>query len=172
MARPPCDPVLNQAIDQINTPRQYDELTEDFGRRRAAAQRVTTASITAPQPEGSSSYDMNPPPTVSAPIPTGRQGTVPNNRLLIVELYPPPTHIPLLDQWEDQVSFQRLCDTAITETGQSCIDDQHVRFLGHRPVGHIYHFTGQAGGGHDPGRNNSSSDGENNNHHDNPQPPD
>jgi hypothetical protein len=126
MARPPCDPVLNQAIDQINVPRQYDKSTEDFGRQRAVAQRVTAASITTPQPEGSSSYDTNPPPTVSAPIPTGRQGTVPNDRLSIVELYPPPTHIPLLDQWEDQVSFQQLHDAAITETGQSRIDDQHV----------------------------------------------
>jgi hypothetical protein len=172
MARPPCDPVLNQAIDQINAPCQYDKSTEDFGRRRAVAQRVTATSITAPQPEGSSSYDTNPPPTVLAPIPTGRQGTVPNNRLSIVELYPPPTHIPLLDQWEDQVSFQQLCDVAITETGQSRIDDQCVRFLGHRPVGHIYHFTGQVGGGHDPGGNDSSSDGENNNHRNNPQLPD
>lgn len=132
MTRPFSDPVLTQAINQINAPHQYDELTEDFGRQRVAAQWVTDTSITVPQLEGSSSYKTNPMLTMVAPLSTGWQGRTLSNNVSIAELYLPLNCIPLLDQWEDHISFQWLCDAAIAKTGHSCINDQCLHFVGHR----------------------------------------
>jgi hypothetical protein len=140
----------------------------------AAVQRANEASTTPAPPEGSSSYDTN--PTVVARRPSGGEGRTLSKNVSIAELYPSPNQIPLLDCWEDCVSFQCLCDAALAETGYSRIEDQGVWFVGHRPVGHVYHFTSAAGRGHDPGGSNSSSnddadDHRNNNNNPDPRPP-
>jgi hypothetical protein len=44
----------------------------------------------------------------------------------INRIYPPPRNVPLLDEWNDCVSFQRLREDDIRQRGRSCIEDQHV----------------------------------------------
>ena len=165
------DPVVSFAIDQMNAPRRQGESLEDFNRRMAAVQRTNEANTTAAPPEGSSSYETN--PTAAARPPQGGENRTLSENVSIAELYPPPNRIPLLDRWEDRVAFQRLRDAALAETGYSRIEDQGVRFSGHHPVGHIYHFAGTAGGGHDPGGGDGSSNGDGDNYHNNnnPRPP-
>jgi hypothetical protein len=149
------DLVVSFTMDQMNTSHQQGESLDDFNRQMAAIQQANEASTTSASPEGLLSYEMN--PTAAAQCPPGGEGRTLSENVLITELYPSPNQIPLLDHWEDHVGFQHLYDAALAETGYSRIEDQRVQFVGHRPVGHIYHFTSSAGRGHDSGDSNGSS---------------
>jgi hypothetical protein len=81
----------------------------------------------------------------------------------INRIYPPPRNVPLLDEWNDHVSFQRLREDDIRRRGRSRIEDQRVRFKGHEAVGHQHpHFMAVAGGAPDPGDLDDDDDDDDN----------
>src|SRR6202789_1435795 len=143
------DPALDLAISQMDRPRQLDETSQEFDRRRAAVRRIHDTSGEVPNPEGSLSY-ITEPTTAARPVGVGRAATLAEN-VSIVDMYPSPNRIPLLDAWEDRVNFQRVRNAELEQTGNTRIDDQGVHFRGHRPIGHRHsYFVGHAGDEPDP----------------------
>ena len=64
-----------------------------------------------------------------------------------------------MDEWKDRVSYQRLREDDLRQSGESRIDDQGVRFVGHQPVGHEqHHFTAMANDEPDPGGSGEEDD--------------
>jgi hypothetical protein len=134
----PPDATIDYAMDQMGAPRHPDESSEMYARCQAAVQYIReTPSWGDAATEASESISQ------------------------IMSIYPPPQQIPLLDEWKDHVSYQRLREDDLCQSGESQIDDQGVRFVGHQPVGHEqHHFTVMANDEPDPrGSDDKDDDG-------------
>jgi hypothetical protein len=144
-----ADPIIDSAMEQVAAPRQQDESSEAYERRNAAAQRIRKMMDAQYQDEA-----------MTECITQEEAETIHE----INRIYPPPRNVPLLDEWNDRVSFQWLREDDIRRRGRSRIEDQRVQFRGHEAVGHQHpHFTAVAGGAPDPGDPDDDDDDDNGN---------
>jgi hypothetical protein len=136
----PPDATINYAMDQMRALRQPDESSETYARCQATVQCICKILSRGDAVTKASE-------TISQ----------------ITSIYPPPQCIPLLNEWNDHISYQRLREDDLCQNGELRIEDQGMRFVGHRPVGHErHHFTAIAGGEPDPGDPGDEDDEGNN----------
>jgi hypothetical protein len=142
------DVAIKHAMEWMEAPKQLEESSETYRRRQVAAQRVRETPLRGDAASEASESISH-----------------------ISSLYPPPQRIPLLDEWKDQVSYQRLREDDMRQDGESRIDDRGVRFNGHQPIGHKQcHFVAVASGDPDDGDNDGKSERGPNGPHQ-PEPP-
>jgi hypothetical protein len=91
----PPDATIDYAMDQTGVPRQPDESSETYARRQAAMQCIRKTPLRGDAVTEASE-------TIS----------------WITSIYPPPQHIPLLNQWNDHVSYQRLREDDLRQNGE------------------------------------------------------
>jgi hypothetical protein len=85
------DPIINSAIGQVAAPRQQDELSEVYEQQNAVAQCIRKMMDAQYQDEAMTECIIQEEAETIHEI----------NRI-----YPPPRNMPLLDEWNDHVSFQ------------------------------------------------------------------
>jgi hypothetical protein len=83
-------------MDQMEAPRQTDESSETYARRQAAVQHICET-------------------------PSRGDATTKASETIswIMSICPPLQHIPLLDEWNDHVSYQRLREDDLRWNGES-----------------------------------------------------
>jgi hypothetical protein len=104
----PPDATIDYVMDQMGVLRQPDKSSETYARHQAAMQRIRET------------------PSRGDAVTTASE-TISR----ITSIYPPPQCIPLLNKWNDRISYQRLREDDLRQNGESRIEDQGVRFVGH-----------------------------------------
>jgi hypothetical protein len=91
----PPNTTIDYVMDQMGAPRQPDEFSETYARCQATMQRIHETLSRGDAATKASK-------TISQ----------------ITSIYPPPQHIPLLNEWNDHVNYQRLREDDLHWNGE------------------------------------------------------
>ncbi|KAG6894918.1 hypothetical protein C0992_003978 [Termitomyces sp. T32_za158] len=140
------EPNIAEAMDMLNAPQQANESQQDFERRQNAAQRQANTSgmphWALLEVETAMSYhtgddEAEEPPEMRTPRrcvmikEEERKESVPDKPVMMRHI---ARRVHLMDNWNERVNYQRICNQDLREQGESLIDDQGIVFEGREGV--------------------------------------
>ena len=158
---------LDDAMAQMNAPRQLHESNETYEQRRNAALRHTQQRTVEPEPQTKTEptdNDLDSFTTCSQARGTNEPHTPARMG---------PFHVPMNDDLQTRIVFQKLRNEDLASWGKSPYDNQGIVFQNQQPVDlmkeQYLQSTGQAPAPEEPDGDN---DGDDRRDHHNPQHPD
>ncbi|KAG6895465.1 hypothetical protein C0995_012653 [Termitomyces sp. Mi166 len=127
-------PVIAEAMDMLNAPQQVNESQQDF-ESGVPLQALSEVEMAMSKVMDEEEFEILQPPRMPRHRVTIKEEvhehTVPEET---VTLWLAARHVPLVENWNECINYQRMCNYDLRILGKLLIDDQGVVFEGHGGV--------------------------------------